>query len=251
MVFRHRCASGDAIALGTSRQDARRRRRPREAGRRLSRMPMGLSQLRRPTTSTFSLEGLRKFDDPDFNIKQLFRLHRRSEEIARCKVQALEADYAVDSSSAARLHGPHAARPSARLCDHFGPAELLAERCIPHPRNSHELAFASRWWDVKVSNGGHGVYFREVLANWISSAAFDAPIVFTIQTEMIKRFWRKLRALFRPAAPRGPRPSGTAPPTPPTSKNRTRFSSCLLESWTRSLLRTTLDTSAPRLYNAK
>jgi hypothetical protein len=45
--------------------------------------------------SKFSLEGLRKFDDRDFNVKELFLLHQRSTVLARCKVQAHETDYAV------------------------------------------------------------------------------------------------------------------------------------------------------------
>jgi hypothetical protein len=45
--------------------------------------------------SKFSLEGLRQYDQPDFNVKELFILHKRAEVIARCKVQALETEYVV------------------------------------------------------------------------------------------------------------------------------------------------------------
>ena len=45
----------------------------------------------------FSLEGLRKFNNPDFDVKELFLLHhhQRPKVVARCKVQAHEADYVV------------------------------------------------------------------------------------------------------------------------------------------------------------
>ena len=47
--------------------------------------------------ATFSLDALRTSGNPDFDAKELFRLHQhqRPKVVARCKVQAHEADYAV------------------------------------------------------------------------------------------------------------------------------------------------------------
>ena len=46
---------------------------------------------------TFSLEDLRKSNNPDFDVKELFLLHQpqRPKVVARCKVQAHESDYLV------------------------------------------------------------------------------------------------------------------------------------------------------------
>ena len=45
------------------------------------------SRLREQSRSKFSFDNLRNYDYPEFNVKELFVLHQRSEVLARCKVQ--------------------------------------------------------------------------------------------------------------------------------------------------------------------
>ncbi len=159
------------------------------------------SLLREQRMSRFSFENLRNYDYPEFNVKELFLLHQRSEVLARCKVQVHRDYFAVILV----IGGEHV---RITRCNTEGEvwsiaavwkAELLGQRWHPvDPPTATYWRSRHDEWTLSVlnaSNGYHrderGYYSGLVLRG--GAAAFDiehfvAPTLAHAQMEILRQF---------------------------------------------------------------
>ena len=106
--------------------------------------------------SKFSFENLRDYDYPEFNVKELFLLHQRSEVLARCKVQVHRDHFAlilvIGGESVRTTHCNTESEVWSIAA--AWKAELLAQRWHPVDRPASTV-WRSRHdeWTVSIVNG--------------------------------------------------------------------------------------------------
>jgi len=117
------------------------------------------SQLEEQRMSKFSFENLRNYDYPEFNVKELFLLHQRSEVVARCKVQVHRSHFAVILVIGGEYVRTTHCNTESEVWSLAAAwkAELLGQRWYPaHPTTSTVWRSGHGEWSLSVY--GHSEY---------------------------------------------------------------------------------------------